>query len=290
MSLKELIETDRPHLSESSLKTYLFSLKKLGITEVRDIKMLSDPTMIFEKIADYKLTQQRNLLSSVLIIITASGEASEQYETYRKYLFDLGLKYTAELAENKKTQVQEENWVTMDELRKITRSKLRKAPQCQESLICALYAYQPPCRLDYYDCQIVKSEDDLTDDKNYLLIKSPRYKQFVFNDYKTKNKYGTTRVDVSKELNSVLNKFLKLNPDRKYLLQQKRKAEPLSRNQLGKMLPLAFSQTGKNVTINIIRHCYVSENVNLPEVKKLQELSKAMLHSQQEQINYAKLE
>ena len=68
ISLAELIKTDRPHLSESSLKTYLSSLRKLGITDQREIKTLANPDAIFEKISDMKITQQRTLLSSVLKI------------------------------------------------------------------------------------------------------------------------------------------------------------------------------------------------------------------------------
>lgn len=288
ITLAELIKNDRPHLSESSLKTYLSSLRKLGITDQREIKTLANPDAIFEKIKDLKITQQRNLLSSVLIIITASGELPDMYEVYRKHLFDLGLQYTLELAKNEKTEVQEKNWITIAELRKIARSRLRKDPASQESLISALYSFQPPCRLDYYDCEIVYNENFLHDDKNYLLINSNKNKVFIFNDYKTKNKYGQNRIDVSKELNTVINKFLKLNPERKYLLQQKRKALPLSRNQLGKLLPIVFAKTGKQVSINIIRHCYISEQVNLPQIKKLQELQKAMMHSPEQQIQYAK--
>ena len=62
----------------------------------------------------------------------------------------------------------------------------------------------------------------------------------------------------------------------------------MTRNQLGKTIPKIFAATGKNVTINIIRHSYVSENVNLDEVAKLKKLSKQMMHSQSEQLNYAK--
>ncbi len=290
MSIRDLIITDRPHLTESSMKTYLFSLKKLGITETRDIKIVENPKEIFKMIEPMKINQRRNLLSAILIIITASGEGSELYETYRSRLFDLGVEYNAIQAENKKTETQERNWVTMEELKKITRSRVRQSPGCQLSLIAALYTYNVPCRLDYYDCEIVKSDEGLNEDKNYLLIKSAKEKEFIFNDYKTFNKYGQSRVAVSKNLNTVINKFLKLNPERKYLLQQKRQPLPLSRNQLGKMIPVVFAKTGKQVSINIIRHCFISQTVNLEEIKKLHQLSKDMHHSTTEQINYAKFD
>ena len=55
----------------------------------------------------------------------------------------------------------------------------------------------------------------LDNTKNYLVIQSQRTKRFVFNDYKSANKYNT--IDnprkVNKQLNTVINKFLKLNTD-----------------------------------------------------------------------------
>ena len=111
---------------------------------------------------------------------------------------------------------------------------------------------------------------------------------FVFNDYKTSTKYNEVRVPVSKELNRVINKFLKLNPDRKYLLQQNRAEKPLARNALGKLIPVIFRDTGKNVTLNIIRHVYVSEKVDLEAVKQFQVIANSMMHSSGEQMSYNK--
>jgi len=291
LTIAQLIRTDRPHIAESSLKTYMFSLKKLNIINVADVEKLSDPNAIFDEIKDMKITQQRNLLSSILIILKATQERKDLYEIYRAKTFELGCLYNEELAKNEKTETQEKNWVKLDELKKITRKLVRKNPKSQKSLIAALYSYQPPLRLDYYDMQLIENEDGVVDKtKNYLLITSSRKKTFILNDYKTSNKYDEVRVPVSKELNRVLNKFLKLNEiDRKYLLQNKQ-GGPMSRNQLGKLIPEVFKATGKNVTLNIIRHVFVSESIDLEAVKQFQNIAACMLHSSSEQQNYAKLD
>lgn len=288
LTLKELIENDRPNISPNSIKTYLSNLKKLGITEVKDIKKLNDTEEIIESIKDMKITQKRNLLSAILVIITASGEASEKYEKYREHVFDLGVEYSQQLAKNEKTPKQEANWTSIEALKKITRKHIKNNPGKQNTMIAALYTYQPPTRLDYNSMEIVKSDKDLDPKQNYLLIKSARNKVFIFNDYKTAKKYGQTRIPVSKELNTVINKFLKLNPDRKYLLQQKKDNKPLTRNQLGKLIPQVFKDTGKNITLNIIRHVFVSENVDLEAVKKHKDLANKMMHSSGLQEEYAK--
>lgn len=290
LTIADLIKQDRPHIADSSLKTYMFSLKKLNIINVEDTEKLSNPQAIFDEIKDYKITQQRNLLSSILIVLKATHERKDLYEIYRTKCFELGCKYNEELAKNEKTETQEKNWVKLEELKKITRKLVRKDPKSQKSLVAALYSYQPPLRLDYYDCRIIENEADVVDKtKNYLLITSSRKKTFILNDYKTSNKYNEVRVPVSKELNSVINKFLKLNQiDRTYLLENK-KGGPMSRNQLGKLIPEVFKPTGKNVTLNIIRHVFVSESIDLEAVKQFKLLASSMLHSTGEQQNYAKV-
>tara|TARA_R110002012_G_scaffold231944_5_gene404669 strand:+ start:307 stop:1185 length:879 start_codon:yes stop_codon:yes gene_type:complete len=287
-SLKELIMEDRPHLSEGSVRTYLANLKKIGINESTDIEKLDEPDYVFNIIADMKLNMKRNIVSSVLIIITASGGRKDLYEIYRQRLFDLGKEYNAEMAKNEKTETQEKNWVTIEELKKITKRLLRENPKSQNSLIASLYTLQNPTRLDYYDMEIVGPKAEIGDEKNYLVIHNTRRKEFVFNDFKTKNKYNQVIIKVSKELNRVINKFLKLNPDRKYLLQQTRSEKPLTRNALGKLIPFIFKDTGKNVTLNIIRHVFVSEQVDLAAVKKFQEIASSMMHSSAEQMSYNK--
>ena len=156
VSIAELIRNDRPNIANSSIKTYVFSLKKLGIINIEDIDKIDNPNDIFEKIKDMKTSQQRNLLSSVLIIIKAVKKPEDLYEIYRKKCFDLGVEYSEEMAKNEKTETQSENWIKIDELKQITNKLIKTQPESQNTLIAALYSFQPPTRLDYYDMQIIK--------------------------------------------------------------------------------------------------------------------------------------
>ena len=288
-TLAQLIRADRPAISDASIITYCFSLKKLHITERKDIEKLNAPDEILGEVSKLKLTQQRNLLSSVLVILRAAGKDKDLYEVYKKRCFELGAEYNAQQAKNEKTDKQETNWVKLSELKKITRKLVRTNPGDQQSLIAALYSYQPPSRLDYYKMKIINFESEIDDKNNFILIKNSRVKTFIFQDYKNSKHHNQVRVNVSKELNSVINKFLKLNPGRSFLLQNK-KGEPLNRNQLGKLLPIVFKESGKNVTLNIIRHVYVSENVDIAAVTKYKQISDDMMHNPAQQIEYAKID
>ena len=286
-SIAELIRSDRPNITDSSIKTYLFSLKKMGIDNVDDIDKVDNPNDIFDEIKDMKISQKRNMISCILVIIKAVKKSEDLYEIYRKKCFDLGVEYSEFMAKNEKTETQEKNWIKIDELKKITNKLIKTQPESQNTLIAALYSFQPPTRLDYYDMEIITKNTPVDKTKNYLLVHNTRRKEFIFNDYKTSNKYNEVRVPVSKELNKYINKFLKLNPNRKYLVENKN-GEPVSRNFLGKLLPIIFKDTGKKVTLNIIRHCYVSEQVDLTAVKTFKELAKNMMHSSGMQQEYNK--
>ena len=286
-TIHQLIKQNRPNIAESSIKTYVFSLKKLGIIDEDDIYKIRNPNGIFDQIADMKVSQQRNLLSSVLIIIKAKELGDTIYDIYRAKCMELNEEYNVEQSMNIKSETQKENWVKMSELIDIANAKFKKNPASQDTMIASLYTKQPPSRLDYYDMKIVRSEDELNDTKNFLLIHNTRRKEFIFNDYKTSNKYETVRVPVTKELNRVINKFLKLNPDREFLLQSK-KGKHLSRNLLGKLIPRTFEATGKHVTLNIIRHVYISEKIDIDAVKSCKAMAENMMHSDFMQLNYAK--
>tara|TARA_R110000823_G_scaffold41998_1_gene110237 strand:+ start:746 stop:1624 length:879 start_codon:yes stop_codon:yes gene_type:complete len=288
-SLAELIIKVRPHLSPGSVKTYIANLKRIGIETRSDIEKLKSPEFLFDQFEGEKLSTKRNMTSSALIIAMAEyPDNQEIWEPIRQRMFDLGTEYNEEASKNQKSETQEKNWVKLGELKKIANKLLKENPKSQDSLIAGLYTMQPPTRLDFYDMEIKNGKAEMSDKKNYLVIHNTRRKEFVFNDFKTKNKYNQVIIKVNKDLNRVINKFLKLNPDRKYLLQKVRSPQPLSRNQLGKAIPIIFKETGKNVTLNIIRHVYISEQVDLEALKKFQEIAKSMMHSQSMQQEYAK--
>ena len=94
---------------------------------------------------------------------------NEIYNAYRDVLFKITKTYNAELSENKKTLTQEQNWVTMEELKKVTK-QLIKSGVSQNALIAALYTYQPPVRLDYYNMKIVGPKDDMEGKQNFLVV------------------------------------------------------------------------------------------------------------------------
>ena len=95
-TIHQLIKQNRPNIAESSIKTYVFSLKKLGIIDEDDIYKIRNPNGLFDQIADMKVSQQRNLLSSVLIIIKAKELGDAIYDIYRAKCMELNEEYNVE--------------------------------------------------------------------------------------------------------------------------------------------------------------------------------------------------
>ena len=289
MDISKIIQEARPNVKPQSIRTYVSNIKKIaGEKEITNIDFLNNPNEIFSKLEGMKLTMKRNILSSILVLLSAVDSESRLYKTYSNKLLELTMEYKRQMDKNEKTETQVKNWIKHSELINIAKKMIKKNPGSQDALIAALYSYQPPARLDFYDMQIVSPKDEILNDKNYLVVQSQRTKRFLFNDYKSANKYNTITIPVNKKLNTVINKFLKLNTGRKYLLQNK-EGNPLTRNALGKKLPVIFKDTGKHITLNIIRHVYISENIDIQKCKETKDLAKCMMHSSNVQLEYAKI-
>ncbi len=289
-NLKELIRKDRPDISDSSIKTYIQSIKRVSPNkQINNLDFLQDTDDVLEKVFLYPITTQRNVITSIIVGLKAVDRSNDSIKIYSDVLKKLTEKYQGQIAKNKKTDKEEANWVAHNELLTIAKTMVKNAPGSQRSLIAALYTFQSPVRLDYYDMEIVQKGADLKDDKNYLQIINRNKKTFIFNDYKSSSTYKTVGIPVNKALNTVLNKYLKLNPDIKYLLRnEKNKTSPMTRNSLGKTISKIFESTGKHITINLIRHIYISEHIDIEKTKEQNDLAKSMMHSGSTQLTYAK--
>ena len=60
-------------------------------------------------------------------------------------------------------------------------------------------------------------------------------------------------------------------------------------NALGKFITKAFDFTGKKISLNLLRHVYISSKIDLDAIKKQKELAKDMMHSESTQESYAKV-
>jgi hypothetical protein len=303
-NLREKIDSSR-NIKENSLNAYLISIKKLNefITkkEFKNLDFLKDEKKVLEKLKELKLTTQKNYLSAIIVSLSAYGDKYEDdLKTYRKRLEQLNEVYNSEIKKNEKTETQEKNWVSMKDLKKVMNSyKLdlkergafskdeltrRELDIMQRWVVANLYLNDenPPIRLDYGNMRIISENDfdKLKDDeldKNFLVVKNRTNKYFHFGDYKTEKTYSKKEIKVGKKLNSVLNIWLKHN--KKGGLLYDTKGDPMSSNTLGKYIKKVFEKTGKQVSINLIRHIFISEKFPPQKEDEKEEVASKMLHS-----------
>lgn len=316
--LREAIDKKR-NIKEISLKAYLISIKKVHNAilgedkEMENINFLKDEEKVLEAIEGLKLNTQKNYLSAIIVSLDAmndDGEYDKELKEYREYLETVNKSYYEQLNKNEKTEDQDENWVSLKELRKVMngykadlsdRDVFKKETLTkkqfdilQKWVVANLYLNDsnPPIRLDYGDMAIIKekdfeklSDEDLNEN-NYLVIKSRTNKKFHFGNYKTKKSQGIKTIPVGKILNSVLNIWLKHN-DQPYLLLDSQ-GNKMNSNQLSKYINKVFEPTGKKINANLLRHIYISEKFPVEKNNEKAEVADKMGHSVETQNSYAK--
>jgi len=261
MDIKIYIKSKREGLADSSITTYASILKSLYK------KIFGDEKMDFEKFMEHKIIldslkdmppNKRKTILSALFIIT-------EIPQYRSLMMEDSNAYAKEIAQNKKTDTQEENWVEPAEidavLNKLEKDastiykKATKTPQdlqdIQNYIIMALLSgkYIPTRRSkDFTDFKIKNA----TEEDNYIDTKN---KNLVFNSYKTAKTYGRQTLTLPVKLKNILNKWIAINPTDFLLFDVN--MNPLTNVKLNQRINKIFD--GKKVSTNNLRHTNITE-------------------------------
>jgi len=258
--LKKEIQEKRPALSQSSIVTYNSILRNLHrkVFGEGDIKIENFKET--EKILDHlkELTpNKRKTILSALVIITDSKK-------YRDLMLDDIKNYNQEIGKQEKTETQRENWVEIPQIQELWDSLGKQAntlykkktgltgsdfQQIQHFIILSLLGgvlISPRRSKDYCDFKI-RNVDKSKD--NYL-----EKGVMKFNSYKTAKCYGTQSVSIPKPLQSILNKWIKVNPTDWLLFDSNQ--NPLTAVKLNQRLNKLFD--GKKISVNALRHSYLT--------------------------------
>ena len=178
-------------------------------------------------------------------------------------------------------------------------SGLEKLNNMRDKLIFGLYTLQPCRRLEYRYMKITKETNiDKLDDKddNYLVISTSPYK-FIFNNYKTNDKYGQQEIPVmDDDLNNLINKYInyyKLKSGDYLIGQTTDKKKVIAESNFSNKITEVFRKVyGIHTSLDFIRKSHIINFYDQPkklsnnEKKKFAEL---MSHSKDEQEKYYKI-
>jgi len=311
MTLFEKIQESRD-IKEKSINAYITSLKKIhnyidGGSDFDSLKFLASNKFkeVLEFLDTLKLPTRKNYIAAILVALSSEKSPNDKLiEKYRNHLDILAVEYNKKIKSHEKSEKLEKNWVSMKELLDIVKRYKREIKErnldkkdtfqkkdldlYQKYLVGSLYTILPPLRNDYANMKVItfKEYENIEDKKNnYLVIVSKSKKFFSFGAYKTSEVYGIKTLDIPRNLNNIINKWLERNKTGFFLINTKN--EPLSENGLTKFLYKTFEDTGKNISSTIIRHVYLSDKYKDINEEKAKDAAQ-MLHSVGEQDNYIK--
>jgi integrase len=280
-------------LSENSIKLYLSILKNLNDKrEIKNFKFLDNPKKILDKIKDYKITTQRNVIIAIVSVLKNLG--NDLYKKYYDIMLDLNKKIEDGAKENKKSDVQKKNWIKWDEVtakfeelknnNKIPKNiSETQYDNLLDTVILGVFVLSPPRRnKDYIMMKVSKDGKGLDDKYNWLDMKK---KQFIFNNYKTEKSYGQQIIDVPVGLIDIIKKYLKYKKEGEgYLLVKFNGDRLISDNSLTRRLNKIF---GKNISSSMLRHIYLSDKYGKVQ-EEMKDDAEAMAHSVSQQKEYIK--
>ena len=283
------LQSQRPSLTSSSLRTYTSVLYNLHSKHLnQDHNNMEWFSQNYKKILDYlneniRKSTRKSVLSA-LYVLTNRPEYHEQMIEDAK---DINEEYR----EQRKTQKQEDNWISVQQIKdkydklftqvqKIFQKRaIGDVSAIMDYLLVAFLGgiLMPPRRsLDY---ALLKWRNYDKNSDNYY-----SRNKIYFNKYKTSNKYGLTAIDVPRELNAVLKKWLKINPSDYVLVSTH--MNPLSSSQITRMLNKIF---GKQVSVNMLRHIFLTNYYkDIPKLTEMQNVASKMGHDVSTALEYVK--
>ena len=295
VAFKEFLKDKRENLSASSINTYSSILRSLykkvfGEGPIEPKKFDQTKTII-KHLEDVTPNRRKTILSALVIV---SGK-----KEYRDLMMNDINEYKKSMSKQEKSEAQEENWLTQDEIQaklkelaKIALPLMAKDPssisnseiqKIQNWIILVLLsgAYINVRRSkDYVDFKIRNIDEDRD---NYI---SKDMKHLCFNSYKTSKVYGKQCIKLPTNLRNILKKRIQINPS-DYLLIDSNGAplggEGKSSNGSVKLNQRLQKIFGKKSGVNILRHSILSS-----KYKDVGEDLKEMGSSVSQLVNYVK--
>lgn len=272
VDIKAYLKERRPTLSPSSLNTYssvLRSLHNKVFGGEIDAKNFDKVEKILEFLKDKPANARKSVLSALVV--------ATDNDKYRKLMLQDVADYNNEIKKQVKTPEQQENWLQPEELNSMFEQLKRSANLIykkdkltnqdlqilQNFVLVSLFKLIPPRRSkDYTEFKIknISKDSDNYIDKN----------QLVFNTYKTAKTYGQQRVDLPKELKTILNKWMKVNPT-EYLLFDTN-MNKLTNVKLNQRFNKIF---GGKKSVNALRHSFLTDKY-ADDMKKQKEMAETM--------------
>ena len=302
MDIIEAIKTNRPNLSDSSIRTYISCINRIakGINKnlLTDEDILENIDEIMKWLERYTANPRKTKIASIITTIDKkpteeqSKELKEILERLRAQMWK-----DAEEIKNKDesqtlTEEQKKNWIPWKDvvkrweqlrieaeplfkLEKLTRNQFFTL---QNFILLSLYVLIAPRRSQDWTDFKLRDYDTSTESKdNYMVIPDSRKKPayFVFNSYKNSKRLGQQRVNIPNYLKLLILKWGKINPS-DYLITNQFQ-QKVAHSRITMLLNNIF---GKSISSTLLRHIYLTDKLGNVDLKKLKDITSAIGNSE----------
>ena len=290
-------------LAPSTVKSYMIRLRKLNDNKpVTTIDFLSDYDSMIKKISHLANNTQRGYLITITQALKSTNKYDDEKDVYEAKLQELEYKREEQQDNYRKTEKEKERWCSLLELKAVgdywldlidevvynNFSAVKVFNIYKMALVSLLYTEQPPIRLEYSTMSVIDDESNVTKGNNYLLRENGKY-IVILQEFKTKKSQGKKRIPItSGKLTNILDEWLKLNTSG-YLFPTPDYSTHMTPNAFGKLIPKAFESIGKKITLNILRHIFISEHIDYKVLDEHASLASAMCHNVNTQKTYVKV-
>ena len=303
------IQKARPNLKTNTIKQYETHLNKLKkIFESDNWDFLSDPEKVNEALKDKAYTSRRNSFNAIIVLLMAlnhDDKYTELIEKYDKMRNELNSKYDEEMSSGKISEKQKNNFVEYEKVEEMIKTmeneiksqglkKKEKLTGKEKELLMVYTLYNMliriPTRNDMAGQSLIsktaynKLSDEEKKNNNYLV--KEKGKMFgVYNEYKTSKKYGEKKIDIPKDLEKILNMFIKKTGKKMGdVLFTSSTGNPLSRNMISQLLMKTSKKyLNASVSTTLMRKIVASHHFGTDSEfgklkQKQQELAEKMGH------------
>lgn len=270
--LIEKLKHNRPHISESSIKTYISNLisliKKLHSDYEYSFFEKHEPIIKFLDTENLSLQTKKTALSALYILT----HIKEYRDTMIKYCNQVNDKYK----EQKLSDKQKLHRLNFEEVKlKVHKCLLELKENATiehfKMYLAGVFSsgyYSPPRRSEF--CNVKIKNYDINHD-NYLLKK-----KIIFNNYKTFKKYGSQSYDIPEDVYPILKKYLKVNKS-DYLFTKNDNRTVMTNTDYNRLLQKVF---GKYISVDALRSIYLSEKYkDVPAYTDMEDTARAMGNS-----------
>jgi len=317
--LIEHIQKLKPKLKINSIQTYITNLYKIcrelkgkskKDCDLDDLSFLDNFDAVMKTIKDETLNTRKNRLIAIVVSLKAIEGDKQLIEKYSEEMTKLAEQSEERVKNQKLTDKQRENWVSYEQLIKLTeklfdeikkqeilkKEKLTRGEYTllQDYILLRVYLTFT-WRNDFAEMKIIKSDRQDDNKNNFLLLKKGVPDKFILNQYKTDSKYGKKSVKIPSSLAKVIKKFLKFNKSGFFLTLQDG-IRPINSNGITKALNRLFEKhLGKTIGSSLLRHIIISHfregSKTIEELEKeRKDIEDRFMHSKEMNDQYRKID